>query len=62
MRTLKNSKINKGKGVSEDAADRAALRAQTIDDAVAGAADTPRGEGTTPLTEAERAAAKERLT
>ena len=61
MRTLKNSKINAGKGVSEDAADRAELRAQNIDDAVAGAADAPRGEGTTALTEAEREAAKEAL-
>ena len=60
-RTLKNSQINKGKGVSEDAADRAELRASDIDQAVAGSADAPMGEGTTPLTFEERAAAKKRL-
>jgi len=60
-RKLKNSKLNPSAGTSEDAADRADLRASDIDQAVAGSADAPMGEGTTPLTFEERAAVKKRL-
>ena len=54
----KNSSINKGTGVAEEAQDRAAARARRIDHATAGAA-TPVDEDGTPLSFDEREQAKE---